>query len=288
LNYQPSEKSQLSLWDSWVYVTDDDTIHLFFLAGRPGGGWGFAGHAVSRDWLHWEELSPVKLSGEKVAWDNGPVGTGMVFRHDDGRYYMTYTGRLGVNESHGLLVSDDRTHWRKLSVDGPVWARSQRPPYERDGNNAAPPPWRDAFVTRNPEGQWEAFCAGRVDSGPHAGRGCIARCRLESIGAWVDLPPVASVGLYAAMEVPEVFQFAGRFWVIFSTTSGWGTRIVTPERPCAAGTFFVSADQWDGPYRAIPDNLLIGAGFNKMSAEFNYNNCFWSIDMNEFFMNFVT
>lgn len=266
MNYQPSGKSQLSLWDTWVYITEDDTIHLFFLAGKAGCGWGFAGHAVSRDWLHWEELPPVRLSGAKGAWDDGPVGTGMVFRHDDGRYYMTYTGRLSVNESHGLLVSDDLMEWRKLSVDGPVWPRSPRPPYERVGNHAAAQPWRDAFVTRNPDGKWEAFCAGRVDSGPHAGRGCIARCRLESIGAWVDLPPVADVGLYAAMEVPEVFEFAGRCWAIFSTTSGWGTRVGTPERPIAAGTFFLSADHWQGPYRAIPDNLLIGAGFNKMSA----------------------
>ena len=85
MNYQPSKKSQLSLWDSWVYITEDDTIHLFFLAGKAGCGWGYAGHAVSRDWLHWEELPPVKLSGEKGAWDEGPVGTGMVFRYDDGR-----------------------------------------------------------------------------------------------------------------------------------------------------------------------------------------------------------
>jgi beta-fructofuranosidase len=267
MNYQPSEKSQLSLWDSWVYITDNDVIHLFFLAGKAGCGWGYAGHAVSHDWVHWEELPPVKLSGEKGAWDEGPVGTGMVFRHDDGRYYMTYTGKLeGTQQCHGLFVSDDLMEWQKISVDGPVWPRSQQPPYEQDENRATLQAWRDAFVTRNPEGQWEAFCAGRVDFGPHAGRGCIARCRLESIDTWIDLPPVADVGLYAAMEVPEVFEFAGRCWAIFSTTSGWGTRVGTPERPIAAGTFFLSADHWQGPYRAIPDNLLIGAGFNKMSA----------------------
>jgi hypothetical protein len=108
MNYQPSEKSQLSLWDSWVYITDNDVIHLFFLAGKAGCGWGYAGHAVSRDWLHWEELPPVKPSGEKGAWDEGPVGTGMVFRHDDGRYYMTYTVRLIHRHRYVELFIDDR------------------------------------------------------------------------------------------------------------------------------------------------------------------------------------
>jgi hypothetical protein len=267
MNYVPSEKSTLSLWDTWVYITEDGTIHLFFLAGMNHEQWGYAGHAVSQDWLHWNELPPIKLSGENGAWDYGAVGTGMIFRYDDGRYYMTYTGKLNGNQQcHGLQVSNDLVHWEKLSPEGPVWARSQKPPYERDENRSTLQAWRDAFVTRNPNGEWEAVCAGRIDSGPHAGRGCLGRCRIETLNRWIDLPPLADVGHYAAMEVPEIFEFAGRYWVIFSSGSGWGIRLGTPERPIASGTFFLSSENWEGPYSAIANNLLIGAGFNKMSA----------------------
>jgi hypothetical protein len=265
MNYIP-DPSKLRLWDSWVYITEDDTIHLFFLANAPGGAWGLAGHAVSRDWLHWQELPPIRLAGDEGEWDAGMVGTGMVFRYDDGRYYMTYTAGLTRQECHGLLVSDDLVNWEKVTRQGPVWPRSLRPPYESDEQRAAPADWRDAFVTRNPAGEWEAVCCGRVGRGPHAGRGCLGRCRIEAIDQWVELPPIADVGRYPAMEVPEIFAFAGRYWVIFSSTSGRGVRLATPERPIGAGTFFLSADRWQGPYRAAPDNLLIGAGFNKMSA----------------------
>ncbi len=265
MNYIP-DTSKLRLWDTWVYVAEDGAIHLFFLANVPGGAWGCAGHAVSRDWLHWDELPTIELSGNPGEWDEGRVGTGMVFRYDDGRYYMTYTAGLTRQECHGLLVSDDLVNWEKVTRRGPVWPRSLRPPYELDEDRAAPAAWRDAFVTRNPDGQWEAVCCARMADGYHAGRGCLGRCRIEALDRWVDVPPLASVGRYTSMEVPEVFALAGRYWVIFSSTSGWGIRLGTPERPIAAGTFFLSADHWEGPYRAVPDNLLIGAGFNRMSA----------------------
>ena len=264
MNYVP-DPSKLRLWDTWVYVAEDGQIHLFFLAHEPGGPGEYVGHAVSRDWLHWEDLPVIRVSGNEGDWDAGPIGTGMVFRYDDGRYYMTYTAAFYRDQCHGLMVSDDLMSWEK-PTDGPVWQRAKQPPYERDGNRISLPAWRDSFVTRNPSGQWEAVCCGHVDTGPPAGRGCLARCRLDAIDRWVDLPPLAATGRYTAMEVPEIFSFHGRHWVIFSTGCGWGVRLDTPQRPVPAGTFYLSADSWDGPYQARPDNILIGAGHNRMDA----------------------
>ena len=121
MNYMPSKQSKLSLWDTWVYVTEDGAIHLFYLATLPNDPRGYAGHAVSRDWLHWEELPPIRVGGDEGEWDAGPVGTGMVFRYDDGRYYMSYTGDFdGDQQAQNLLVSDDLLHWVKLEGTG-VW-----------------------------------------------------------------------------------------------------------------------------------------------------------------------
>jgi hypothetical protein len=103
MNYVPSKQSKLNLWDTWVYVTEDDAIHLFYLATLPNDPLGYAGHAVSRDWLHWEELPRIQVGGDEGEWDAGPVGTGMVFRYDDGRYYMSYTGDFdGDQQAHQL------------------------------------------------------------------------------------------------------------------------------------------------------------------------------------------
>ncbi len=266
MNFVP-DQTKLQLWDTWVYVTEQHEVHLFYLANKPGGAWGYAGHAVSDDWLHWRDLPEIRLRGDEGAWDAGGCGTGMVFRYDDGRYYMSYTGALSVNEASGLFTSSDLIHWEKLTPNAPYWLRVTTAPYETDAKRVAQSPaWRDAYVTRNPKGEWEAVCSARVDSGPAAGRACLARCRLDGLDRWITLPPLAHTGRYSSMEVPEIFAFAGQYWVLFSTGSGWGVRLDTPERTAVTGTFCLRAATWDGPYHAPRHNLLIGAGNNQMHA----------------------
>src|ERR1043165_6862001 len=126
MNFVP-DQSKLQLWDTWVYVTEQHEVHLFYLANRPGGAWGYAGHAVSDDWLHWRDLPEIRLRGDDGAWDAGPCGTGMVFRFDDGRYYMTYTGALSSEEATGLLSSRDLITWEKLTPREPMWKRVKEP-----------------------------------------------------------------------------------------------------------------------------------------------------------------
>ena len=75
MNFQP-DPAELHLWDTWAYVTEQNEVHLFYLANRPGGAWGYAGHAVSDDWLHWRDLPQIQLRGDEGAWDGGPTGTG--------------------------------------------------------------------------------------------------------------------------------------------------------------------------------------------------------------------
>lgn len=266
MNFVP-DQSQLQLWDTWVYVTEQNEVHLFYLANKPGGAWGYVGHAVSDDWLHWRDLPEIRLRGEEGAWDAGGAGTGMVFRYDDGRYYMTYTGALSVKEASGLFTSRDLIHWEKLTPNAPLWERQNAAPYEEDKNRVAiSAAWRDAYVTHNPAGEWEAVCSARVNHGPAAGRACFARCRLVGLDHWMTLPPLAHTGRYSSMEVPELFAFAGRYWALFSTGSGWGVRLDTPEQAAVTGTFYLSSDKWEGPYRGPRNNLLLGASNNQMHS----------------------
>ncbi len=266
MNFLP-DPDLLELWDTWVYIADAGDIHLFYLANKPGGAWGYAGHAVSTDWLHWTDLPEIRLRGDDGAWDGGPCGTGMVFRYDDGRYYMTYTGALSTNEASGLLVSSDLITWEKLTPDRPLWPRMAELPYERGSQRVAQSPaWRDAFVTRNPAGEWEAVCSARVDKGPAACRACLARCRLNGLSDWQTLGPVAHTGRYSSMEVPEIFEFDGRFWVIFSTGSMWGSRLDTGDRLATTGTYYLNSESWDGPYSGPKNNLLLGAGSGRMDG----------------------
>ena len=75
MNYRPSDPTRV-LHDTWVFVHAQD-IHLFSLApsiAQPTHR--LIGHAVSRDWLTWEELPPIELTGAPGEWDSGRVGTG--------------------------------------------------------------------------------------------------------------------------------------------------------------------------------------------------------------------
>lgn len=266
MNFIP-DQDKLRLWDTWAFVAENGDVHLFYLANKPGGAWGYVGHAVSRDWLHWTDLPEIRLRGEEGAWDAGGCGTGMVFRYDDGRYYMSYTGGLSVEEATGLLTSSDLIHWEKLTPKAPFWPRVRQAPYEEDANRVAlSPAWRDAYVTKNPKGEWEAVCSARINGGPAAGRACLARCRLAGPDHWITLPPLGHTGKYSSMEVPEIFPFAGRYWILFSTGSGWGVGLDARDRTAVTGSFVLSSEHWEGPYTVPQDNLLIGAGSNQMHS----------------------
>lgn len=265
MNFVPSAPDRV-LHDTWVFVRDAET-HLFYLAPQAGNNLHrLIGHAISTNWLDWDELPSIELTGCKGQWDSGRIGTGHVFRYDDGRYYMAYTGRIDPQEDIGLAVSDDLVTWQKVSTS-PVWPQATCPPYET--HEAAPGltlPWRDPFVVRDPTGEWEAYVCARTDRGPLAGRACVGRCRLDAVDRWRTLAPVATTGEYAMMEVPEIFAFGGRHWLTFNTGSPWGRRLDTTRRPNASGTFYLVADAWNGPWRTPENNVLIGSAYGRRDA----------------------
>lgn len=267
MNFAP-ERPDRVLHDTWIYI-HRDVVHLFYLAPQVGRQQHrLIGHAVSRNWLDWEERPFVELAGSLGAWDGGRVGTGHMFQYDDGRFYMAYTGRVDPREEIGLAVSDDLETWQKLSVDGPVWPRQLAPPYATLENAAGLAiPWRDPYIAKRGDGTWECFLCARVDDGPLAGRGCVARCRIEALDRWVTLPPMAATGEYSCMEVPEVFEFDGRCWLTFNTGPGFGRRIDTASRRDADGVFYQVAENWDGPWRTPEDSMLIGCGEGARGAK---------------------
>ena len=265
MNFVPSAPDRV-LHDTWVFVRKDE-IHLFYLAPQVGNNLHrLIGHAVSTNWVDWDELPFIELTGAEGQWDGGRVGTGHVFRHDDGRYYMAYTGRIDPQEDIGLAVSDDLLTWEKVS-SVPVWPQARHSPYETP--EAAPGlalPWRDPFIVRTPQGIWEAYVCARTDRGPLAGRACVGRCRLDAIDRWTTLDPIATTGTYAMMEVPEIFRCGDRFWLTFNTGSAWGRRLDTARRPNASGTFYLVADEWEGPWRVPENNVLIGSAYGRRDA----------------------
>ena len=247
------------MWDTWMFCKDDE-YHLFTLTQpyeKPV--WDRVCHAVSKDWLHWDERPEIFLEDTENSdsWDAECILTGSVFQTSDG-YAMTYGSRHHDIEMIGLLFSSDLDIWQK-SPNNPVLC-PKAPHYEalpEDTSHKAVP-WRDAYVIRN-NGEYEAFiCAGDPNKTKTL-NGCIARVTSSDLLNWEYHPPIASPECYVDMEVPQYFEWNGFHYLLFST-AGIYKHIHTTSRQRASGIFYLVSDSKDGHYRIPEDNMLIGSG----------------------------
>ncbi len=250
----------LRMWDTWMF-REHDRYHLFTLT-QPYNkqAWDRVCHAVTTDWLNWEERPEILLQDTQNpdAWDAGFILTGSVFRTPDG-YGMTYGSRHEDREKIGLLLSRDLDIWDKHPANPMLCARG--PYYEATPADTAhnTVPWRDAYVIPAADGSYEAFiCAGDMRV-PKTVNGCIARVTSRDLVNWEYHPPMASPGRHLDMEVPQYFAWNGFHYLLYST-SGIYRRIHLPSRQCVTGTFYLMSDSKHGHYRVPDDHLLIGSG----------------------------
>ena len=116
-----------------------------FRMTQPYGkaAWDRICHAVTTDWLHWEERPDILTQDTQNpnAWDAGWTLTGSVFRTPDG-YAMTYGARHEECEKIGLLLSRDLDTWTKHPANPVLCARG--PYYEAMITDTAQRtvPWR--------------------------------------------------------------------------------------------------------------------------------------------------
>jgi beta-fructofuranosidase len=121
---------------------------------------------------------------------------------------------------------------------------------------------RDPWVMRSPRGDgWLMFFTARVPghAEPNAG-GAIGLATSPDLYAWTLRPPVYAGGLFGQMEVPQAFERAGRWYLVFCTSSAhWSEayRAFNPQKP-VSGTHYLIADDPLGPWRVAPGSFLDG------------------------------
>ena len=262
--YRP--RPELRMWDTWMFH-DGDKYHLFTLTQPYGkAAWDRICHAVTTDWLHWEERPDILTQNtqDPAAWDAGFTLTGSTFRTPEG-YAMTYGARHEVCEKIGLLLSRDLDTWEKHPANPMLCARG--PYYEAAIADTAQRtvPWRDASVTPAADGTYEALvCAGDMSVAKTV-NGCIARVTSRDLVHWDYHPPLASPARHLDMEVPQYFAWNGFHYLLYST-AGMYRQINLPSRQRATGTFYLMSDRKAGPYRVPDDHLLIGSGEGRMDC----------------------
>jgi len=254
------------LWDTWL-VEKDGIFHLFYIrigplagsgpAPRLGEGWDGVSLATSTDLLHWEQHGPVLEKHPEAAW----LGTGMIHVADN-RYVMNFSEERPAGEQVvSFAVSDDLISWRRLPEEydlrpDPTWY--QRRPEE----SVDPLPRWDSLSVIPPNDDHDRYlamiCANAVGTVPGQ---CGTLGLLSSADGitWDAHEPVVAPGLFPSYEVPEHVQFGGRHYAIFSTNSTAAPRFDERTVHPHSGTYYVVADQAEGPYRLPPgDPMLLG------------------------------
>lgn len=268
------------IWDFWFYQ-QGDMHHIFFLQANRSLGdpdlrhWNATiGHAVSKDLKNWTRLTDAfapNASGSIIndtdpsveVADSGTAWTGSIVQHD-GKYWQFYTGtRTGEDrliQRVMLAQSNDLIHWTRYQPDAvveydPRW-------YETlDLKAWHDQAWRDPWVMEDPEtpGKWHMFITARAKDGIADGRGVVAHATSSDLYNWEVHPPVTKSGDYGEMEVPQVLEISGRFYLIFSVR---GEMLSNQHRDrigaenALTGVRYLVSDKIEGPYHSIGDGVL--------------------------------
>ena len=197
---------------------EDGRFHLFYLhESRQTPKVGMPWHrVVTDDLVTFTETGPALASGGRDA-DDFNVYTGSVVVAD-GIHHLFYTGQNPERRGADGLPLQLVLH--ATSTDG---MRSwQRHPAHTFGATAGyeTADWRDPFVFRDEEaGLWRMLVTARHADGPERRRGVIAQCVSHDLATWEPAEPFWDPRRYIAHECPEVFEWNGWWYLVYSEFS---------------------------------------------------------------------
>ncbi|MGC5224930.1 family 43 glycosylhydrolase [Micromonospora sp. DT81.3] len=198
---------------------EDGVFHLFYLhesRQRPRAGMPWH-RAITEDLVNFRETGPAITSGGRRAEDFN-VYTGSIVQDADGTHHVFYTGQNpDLRGDDGLPL---QVVLHATSSDG---MRSwQRHPGDTFGATAGyeTADWRDPFVFRDDEaGLWRMLITARHADGPARRRGVIAQCVSVDLHTWEPAEPFWNPRRYVAHECPEVFEWNGWWYLVYSEFS---------------------------------------------------------------------
>ncbi len=257
------------IWDAW-YMPRYDEVHAFFLQARRSDGLSDGdeaciGHAVTTDLLHWQSCDHAIGPDADNPMDDGQPWTGCTIWHD-GRAWLFYTMRGSASqlrEQHiGLAWSFDMKHWSRypgnpVLTPDPQWYATLE----------APVPGvldcRDMQIIRDTvRERWLGFFATRIPGRELPETAAIGCAWSHDLIHWQQLPPAFVPGNMACVEVPDVFEINGVWYMTCLTGHIYGNRDIFTDPNLAHGTIYASAERPEGPYQApTGDNALLGARY---------------------------
>ncbi|MCX2723447.1 glycosyl hydrolase [Roseibium salinum] len=232
-------------------VYHDGLFHLFHLV-LPNHD--FIAHAVSTDGMTWRRVKNALFVGEPGEWDDDMLWTMHVTPDPDrpGEWRMFYTGlarsEFGRVQRVGLARSKDLYRWERCN-GGAYPLEITSPLYESSTDEGRH--WvsfRDPFFYVDPQsGERLLLCSARVKDGPVIRRGCVGVARETSPDCFSFEAPLHRPGLYDDVEVPNLLQLDGRYYLLGSIRED--TKI-----------HYWYSNTLEGPYENFFDNVILPTG----------------------------
>ena len=231
------------------FFRNGDECHIFYLSKRnddpPRLPTCQLDHAVSKDLLHWQRLPTALFPGKPgEPDDDGIGGCSIVYR--DGKYHMFYAGTNPQVTYHA--DSRDLIEWRKdnplkpVIVPDPRWYVAHDAAVEDPYNERG---WRDPFLfIDDKQGRYVMTVTARRNQGPWRERGCVAWVVSRDLVNWEVQAPLYAPSIGMNLEVTELFEMDGRYFLIFCHGETNTTR-------------YRVADRLEGPYRCPVDDVLL-------------------------------
>lgn len=224
-------------------------FHLFYLhEARQVPKIGMPWHrVVTDDLVTFRETGPAVPSGGPAS-DDFNVYTGSVVLDDDGVHHVFYTGQNPQILGHDGAPLQVVMH--ATSRDGMrTWTRHPEHTFgATHGYETAD--WRDPFVFHDAEsGLWRMLITARHADGPNRRRGVIAQCVSRDLQQWEPVEPFWNPRRYIAHECPEVFEWNGWWYLVYSEFSD------------AFTTRYRMARSLDGPWVVPANDTLDGRAY---------------------------
>lgn len=257
----------ISMGDMW-FLPQGDLMHMFYLNFSVPPRLEMAeesiGHATSRDLITWEDQPNAVERGAPGEWDDQALWTGSVIAHG-GRFLMLYTGISSQDriQRTGAAFSDDLYRWEKLP-ENPIM--SPDPLYYEINDTEARggwTSWRDPWLIWDGDSETlYATITARIKDGDFDSRGCIALARSHDGRQWEVLPPLTAPGLYEDMEVSQLYEAQGLWYLTHFTWDFWYgemARIQIPEDQVQSGTHYLTSHDWLGGWRVPLVDVFAGS-----------------------------
>ncbi len=264
------------VWDFWLAQDGTDT-HIFYLQAPRAlkeealRHWHVSiGHAVSQDLVNWEILpDALAPSINKGDWDDYTTWTGSIFKHADS-WYMFYTGTKRAEDGKiqriGLAISDDLLHWHRyqggaLIEADPQWYEMYDPALWHELT------WRDPWVFKC-DNQYHAYITARCKTGPKDGRGVIGHAVSTDLLHWEVTPPITEPGQFGFLEVPQLEEINGLWYLFFSVTHDKYAhqRLDKPGIKPQTGTHYMVSKHPLGPFHYLTDDFMVGDEIGSLYA----------------------